>query len=104
MASQRFARSLQTVARQSSQAQALRITRSPFPSQQLAAPISSQWPAGRRWYSDAPEADTKKAEENAQASAKTGEGKAEDSVTKELEAKKKELLEATVCAYLPVFK
>jgi len=56
----------------------------------------SQWLAGRRWYSDAPEADAKKAEENAQASAKTGEAKPEDALTKELEAKKKEALEATV--------
>ena len=94
MASQRIARSLQAVARQSAHSPAVRIARTPFSSRQVAAPISSQCLAGRRWYSDAPVAEPKKGDEAAKPAA---DAQAEEPTKKELEAAKKEIAEAKVC-------
>lgn len=90
----RFAQSLQTAAKQSSAAP-IRFQRSAFVSQNFA-PAVSQRISGMRMYSDAPEAEAKKAEEG---TAEKKDAKAEeDPVKAELETKKKDLLEATVCA------
>lgn len=89
----RFAQSLQAAAKQSSAAPA-RIQRSAFISQQFT-PAMSQRISGMRMYSDAPEAEAKKAEEG---SAEKKDAKTEeDPVKAELETKKKELLESNVC-------
>lgn len=88
----RFAQSLQAAAKQSSVAPA-RIQRSAFISQNFT-PAVSQRLSGMRMYSDAPEAEAKKAEEG---SAKKEDSKTEEDPTKaELETKKKELLESNV--------
>ncbi|KAL1587672.1 hypothetical protein WHR41_03467 [Cladosporium halotolerans] len=86
----RFAQSLQFAAKQS--AAPARIQRSAFISQQYA-PAMSQRISGMRMYSDAPEAEAKKAEEGS--AEKEEAKKEEDPVKAELEAKKKDLLEAT---------
>lgn len=87
----RFAQSLQFAAKQS--AASARIQRSAFISKQYA-PAMSQRISGMRMYSDAPEAEAKKAEEGS--AEKEEAKKEEDPVKAELEAKKKDLLEATV--------
>lgn len=95
----RFAQSLQSAVKQTSAAPA-RIQRSAFISQQYA-PAVSQRVSGMRMYSDAPNAEAKKAEEgSAEKEAKTE----EDPVKAELETKKKDLLEATVCLYTVLHK
>lgn len=106
MIQQRLSRTLQLVARQ--QRQCHSIARTPFASQSFSqraiAPSISQRIAGRRWYSQAQEAESKK-EEISEVFAKdaskdepkpTEEPAKEDPVQKELEAKKKEVAEVTV--------
>ena len=109
MIQQRLSRTLQLLARQ--QRQCHSISRTPFASQSFSqraiAPSISQRIAGRRWYSQAQEAEAEsKKEEIAEVFAKdaakdeqkpTEEPAKEDPVQKELEAKKKEVTELTVC-------
>ena len=108
MIQQRLSRTLQLVARQ--QRQCHSTSRTPFASQSFShravAPSISQRLAGRRWYSQAQEAQAEsKKEEISEVFAKDAakdeqklaeEPAKEDPVQKELEAKKKEVTELTV--------
>ncbi|KAF2479052.1 mitochondrial co-chaperone-like protein GrpE [Neohortaea acidophila] len=104
MLQQRLSRSLQALARQPQQHQPLiRLPRSNTSSSPFAfrsfAPVASQRLPARRWYSSAQEAEAKK-EEPAQDSTpeqqkKAQEATKEDPVQKELEAKKREVIDLT---------
>jgi hypothetical protein len=103
MIKQRLSRSLQHLVRQQQQ-QCPRLNRTPFISTQShrsLPPSISQRISGRRWYSQAQEAEVKK-EEVAQEPAKepaleTAKDEVkEDPVQKELEAKKREVIDLTV--------
>ena len=103
MINQRLSRTLQTFARQQQQCVRLRRTPSslsPFQSRSFA-PVASQRISGRRWYSQAQEAESKK-EESVEAES-VGEQKPaqdvqkDDPVQKELETRKKEVIDLTVC-------
>lgn len=102
MLQQRLSRSLQTLARQQQQCfrpQRAQISTTPFISRTYT-PAASQRISGRRWYSQAQEAEAKKEES---ASVQAGEQQKpaeeqpkEDAVQKELEAKKREVIDLTV--------
>lgn len=102
MLQQRLARSLQTLSRQS---QVLRTptTSTPFAAARLrVAPATSQQLSARRWYSSTEESDKKQEEilkdsPGAEGKDASKDGAKEDPVQKELEAKKKENVDLTVC-------
>lgn len=102
MIQQRVSRSLQLLARQ--QRQCCRLPQTPFISTATPrsfAPSVSQRITGRRWYSQAQEAEAKK-EEVAQEPAKAPAEEAgkdaakEDPIQKELDGKKREVIDLTV--------
>lgn len=96
MLGQRLSRTLQTAARQ--QRPCIRIRQptfstSPFISSRSCAPTASQRLVGRRWYSETAEVKKEDGVEEKPAE----EAQKEDPVQKELEAKKKEVIDVTVC-------
>lgn len=100
MLQQRFARSLQALARQPQALRTTQVTRPTFAASRLtAAPTASQQFASRRWYSSKEESEKKEEEVLKEGSegnkAQEGEAK-DDPVQKELETKKKENLDLTV--------
>lgn len=104
MLQQRLARSLQTFSRQSQILRTPSVAPTPFSAARLrVAPAASQQLSARRWYSSTEESDKKQEEvlkesPGAEASKDASkDGAKEDPVQKELEAKKKENVDLTVC-------
>lgn len=102
MLQQRLARSLQILSRQSQVLRTPTVASTPFSAARLrAAPAASQQLIGRRWYSSTEESDKKQEEvlkDSPEATKDASKDSAkEDPVQKELEAKKKENLDLTVC-------
>ncbi|CAK4032264.1 mitochondrial [Lecanosticta acicola] len=100
MLQQRFARSLQSLARQPQTLRAWRVTSTPFSASKFrVAPIASQQVPSRRWYSSKEESEKKEEEmlkeESEGNKAQEGDAAKDDPVQKELEAKKKEVLDLT---------
>ena len=108
MLQQRLARSLQAIARQSPSPSLLRSPRTSFASRRvIVAPTSSLRLPTQRWYSSAQEAEQKPEETSEESTAAKGSQEAskpetttEDPVQKELESKKKDVIELTVNSHL----
>lgn len=104
MLQQRLARSLQLLVRQPQPLRSSTLLTAPCtPATLRLAPAASQQLSSRRWYSSAEqsekkEEDTTKGSPDAQGSKDTPKADAgkEDPVQKELEAKKKEVIDVTV--------
>lgn len=102
MLQQTLARSLQTFSRQSQILSTPRVACTPFSVARLrVAPAASQQLSVRRWYSSTEESDKKQEEmlkDSPEAKAEDGkDASKDDPVQKELENKKKENLDLTVC-------
>ena len=103
MIKQRLSRTLHVLSRQ--QLQCLRVRRSPLstssPSIRTFTPSASQRIYQQRWYSQAPEAAAKKEEASGTPASEeqkpAQEQQQEDPVQKELETKKREVIDLTVC-------
>ena len=102
MINQRLSQSLRTLARQQAQnvrTQRSSITPSPFTSTSFAPATASRL-AGQRWYSEAQQQQSAKKEETGDQAASEKvqeEAMKVDPVQKELEAKKREVIDLTVC-------
>ena len=104
MLSQRLSQTLRTAAREQQQYLRFKLTPNFTPSpisSRTFAPAPSQRILGRRWYSQAQEAEAKKEEASGGSAAEqpkpAEEAQNEDPVQKELETKKREVIDVTVC-------